>query len=184
MQVITISHHLPVTIQSPYSRCNMVGCRSTCAWGSPSHLIPPGNRWIPSTRRISISIVRLLPIRFFLYLTIWAATSQSESCIINSNLRTDAIATSSEQSWDRTGAWGWATVRLNSKRSWSPTHLRLSSWQPTARRLLQCLTCTWLESSLEACRWRCSLLRLGLEGARTMQRSRVDTRLYALFLVV
>ena len=70
------------------------------------------------------------------------------------------------------------TVRLNSKRSWSPTHLSLSSWPSTARRLLQCHTCTWLESPLEACRWRCSLLWLGLEGARTMQRSHEDTLLY------
>ena len=40
------------------------------------------------TRGISISILRLLPIRFLLYLPIWAAASQSESCIIKGYLRT------------------------------------------------------------------------------------------------
>ena len=82
--------------------------------------------------------------------------------------------------WDRTGTWGRATVRLNSKRSWSPTHLSLSSWPPTTRRLLQCQTWTKLESPLEACQWHCCLLRLGLEGVRTMKRSHADTLLYAL----
>ena len=135
------------------------------------------------TRGISISIVRLLPIRFLLYLPIWVAASQSESCIIKGYLRT----------WcHRYFIWAKlkpdrnmrATVRLNSKRSWSPTHLRLSSWPPTTRRLLQFHTCTWQESLRGVCQWHCSLLRLGLKVARTMQRSHVDTLLYAHFLVV
>ena len=139
-----------------------------------------------STRGISISIVRLLPIGFLLYLQNMGDSFPVRIMHIKGYLRTwcHCYFICAKSRWDRTGRWGRATVRLNSKRSWSPTHLSLSSWPPTVRRLLQCHTCTKVKSPLEACQWRCCLLRLGLEGTRTMQRSHADTLMYVLFLVV